>query len=202
MSPFSTSPKLSKGRIDVVDPSTQRVSYSIPFQFNPDTLTRSLNPQWMQGGYNRTNKCNALRMNGVPEETIRLEVEIDAAEDLSKYPLGIYPQIAALENLIYPSTTSMMQMEADLGRGVIEIVPPEAPRTLLVWGKSRVLPVQLTDLSITEETHDADLNPLQAKVSLSLRVLSYNDLPLNHPACSDFRIYHKMLEEMAKIARR
>jgi len=203
MASFSNRARMSKGRIDIVEPGSSRIAYSIAFQFNPNTLTRTLNPRWMQGGYNRANKCNALRLSNVPEETIRLEVEIDAADQPENFDEnGIYPQIAALEALVYPSSEHIRENSRLLGEGNIEIVPPESPRTLLVWGRNRVIPVQLADFTITEEIHDSGLNPIQAKVSLSMKVLSYNDVCLNHPVHSDFMNYHQRLEEMAAKARR
>ena len=52
----------------------------------------------------------------------------------------------------------------------------EAPLTLFVWSKSRIVPVRLTEFSVTEEAFDAELNPIRAKVSLGMRVLSVDDL--------------------------
>ena len=68
-----------------------------------------------------------------------------------------------------------------LAAGIIEVIPPVAPLTLFIWGPTRVLPVRLTDFTITEEAHDVNLNPIRAKVSLSLQVLSYSDLSVTHP---------------------
>jgi len=203
MTTFSDAPKLTKGRLDIIDPGSTRVAASITFQYNPGTLTRKLNPRWMsEESRRRRNRNDALRMRGAPEETIELDVEVDAAdhpEDPQEE--GIYPQLAALENLVYPASDQVSQNSRRLRRGAIEVSPTEASRTLLVWGKNRVLPVQLTDFTITEEAHDPNLNPIRAKVSLSLRVLSYNDLPLDHPVCSDFRTYHQKIEEMAAKGR-
>ena len=63
---------------------------------------------------------------------------------------------------------------------MLEVLPIEAPLTLFVWGAQRVVPVRVTDLSITEEAFDAALNPIRAKVSLGLRVLSVDDLGFDH----------------------
>jgi hypothetical protein len=60
--------------------------------------------------------------------------------------------------------------------GLLEIVPPEAPLTLFVWGPSRVVPVRITDLSVEEEAYDPFLNPIRAKVTVGMRVLNYHDL--------------------------
>ena len=82
-------------------------------------------------------------------------------------------------------------------RGRIEIAPMEAPLSLFVWSKNRVLPVRLTEFSITEEAFDVNLNPIRAKVSLGMRVLSSNDLPSTHKGASLFMAYHQQKERLA-----
>jgi len=79
--------------------------------------------------------------------------------------------------------------------GTVEVLPPTAPFTLLVWGIKRVVPVRLTELSITEEAFDQALNPTRAKVSLGLRVLSYNDLSLTDPGYYVF-LTHQIAKEV------
>jgi hypothetical protein len=79
-------------------------------------------------------------------------------------------------------------------------MPPVGPFTLLVWGAKRVLPVRLTEFSVTEEMHDRDLNPLHAKVSLGLRVLSSNDLSITHPGYYVFLSHQIVKETMATLA--
>jgi len=83
--------------------------------------------------------------------------------------------------------------------GTTTIVPPMAPFTLFIWGIKRVLPVRLTEFSITEEAYDVNLNPIQARVSLGLRVLSYSDLPLTHPGYYVFLAHQVAKEVMATI---
>ncbi len=70
---------------------------------------------------------------------------------------------------------------------------------MFVWGPKRALPVKLTEFSITEEAHDLKLNPIRAKVSLGLRVLTYSDLPLAHPGYSLFLAHQVAKEAMARI---
>ena len=72
--------------------------------------------------------------------------------------------------------------------------------TLFIWGYKRVLPVRLADFSITEEAYDINLNPIRAKVSLSLRVLSYNDLPWEQ-AKKLFLPHHQKKARMAQTGR-
>ena len=73
----------------------------------------------------------------------------------------------------------------------------ESPLTLFVWSKQRIVPVRLTDLSITEEAFDPNLNPIRAKVSLGMRVLSVDDLGFDHKGGSLFMVYLQQKERLA-----
>ena len=197
MTAFSQSPRLAKGAIIAIDPSTS-VSKQIPFQYNPATLTRTVKPRLAQGQGDRN---EAYRLQGPPEETIRVEVEIDAA-DLGEEAVanGIYPQLSALEMLVYPSSAKVSEDAGRLAAGSVEVVPPEGPYTVFTWGPRRMLPVRITNYSITEEAHDASLNPVRAKVSLDMQVLSYMDLPPEHPGHSLFMSHQVMRESLAARA--
>lgn len=182
MSGFSNSPKILKGAIVGVDAFNPLASVAV-FQYNPDTVTRTLQAQGSGDGGDRS---EVMRLKGPPIETIKMDVEIDATDQLEKTDgitkeLGIYPQLSALEMLLYPKSTLVIANTALLAAGTIEVLPPLGPFTLLVWGIKRVVPVRLTDFSITEEAYDQALNPIRAKVSLGLRVLSYNDLTITNP---------------------
>ncbi|MEW9529286.1 hypothetical protein [Microbispora sp. NPDC049125] len=155
----------------------------VVFQYNPDEMTRRLRARAVEGdgGYGGA-RDEALRLTGAPIETISLGVELDAAdatgpEQLTGPAAGVYPQLSALELLLYPKSSSVVSGSALALLGMVEMVPPQAPLTLLVWGSRRVLPVRLTSFSVTEQAYDAGLDPLRARVELELRVLSYSDLP-------------------------
>jgi hypothetical protein len=191
---------LLKGALVGVD-LLRPVPSVIAFQYNPETLTRSLKARAMGG---EGAKSEAMRLTGAPEETIKLDVEIDATDHLEEGEStstknGIYPQLSALEMLIYPGSAVVIANSVLLATGTIEVIPPVAPFTLFIWGPKRVLPVRLTDFSITEEAHDVRLNPIRAKVSLGLRVLSYNDLPLTHPGYALFLAHQVTKEVMATL---
>jgi hypothetical protein len=167
------------------------------FQYNPETVTRTLQPQTAGEGAGR---AEAMRLKGAPVETIKMDIEIDATDQLEKgagtaSSLGIYPQLSALEMLVYPKSALVIANTVLLAAGTIEIVPPMGPFTLLVWGLKRVLPVRLTEFTITEEAHDGGLNPIRAKVSLGLRVLNYNDLLLTNPGYHVF-LAHQITKEV------
>jgi hypothetical protein len=200
MSSFPGSPRLVKGAIVGIDLFNPLASIAV-FQYNPDTVTRSLQPQASGEGGAR---AEAMRLRGAPVETIKVDVEIDATDQLEAADpmttkLGIYPQLSALEMLIYPKSALVIANTVLLALGTLEIVPPVGPFTLLVWGLKRVVPVRLTELSITEEAHDAALNPIRAKVSLGLRVLSYNDLSLTNPGYYVFLAHQISKEVFATI---
>ena len=179
------SPRTLKGAIMAFDENNPLASI-IVFQYNPERMTRKVTAR-TSGGKSGVNgaRSEVLRLTGAPEETITLDVEIDATDQLemadqSAVEMGIHPQLSALEMILYPKISLVLSNAALMNQGTMQIVPPEAPFTLFVWGKRRVLPVRLTDFTINEEAFDVNLNPIQAKVSLSLRVLSYNDLSDEH----------------------
>lgn len=200
MTGLTSSPRILKGAlvgIDILSP----VPKVIAFQYNPDSLTRTLKARASGGDGAR---AEAMRLSGAPEEDITLDVEIDATDSLEHgdaiaTDMGIYPQLSALEMLLYPASSQVIANTALMATGTIEIVPPVAPFTLFVWGAKRVLPVRITSFSITEEAYDANLNPVRAKVSLGLRVLSYNDLSLTNPGYYMFLAHQVVKETMATI---
>ena len=198
--PFS--PKLLKGAIVGIDLMNPLASIVI-FQYNPETLTRQITAQ-LSGGEGGANRAEPTRIKGAPVETITLDVEIDATDQLETgnpiaTTLGIHPQLAAIEMLVYPKTLTVIANTALLLAGTIEIVQPEAPFTLFIWGPGRVVPVRLSSFTITEQAHDQLLNPIRAKASLSLRVLSYNDFPVTHPGYALFLAHQVSKEVLAVI---
>jgi hypothetical protein len=206
MSTFPNSPRLLKGGIVLLDPETAAVRRIITLQYNPDTLTRTLQVQGVnaEGGADRS---EALRLKGPPVETIKLDAEIDATDQL-EYPdqnpsfveAGIFPQLSALEAIVYPSSEQLQANHALSKSGTLEIIPMQATLSLFIWSKSRILPVRLTSVSITEEAFDASLNPIRAKVSLELRVLSVSDVGFDQKAGSLYMIYQQQKERLASLS--
>lgn len=201
MTGYSNSPRLLKGGLVLIDPASGQIRRIVSLQYNPDTLSRTLQIQAQGEGGDRS---EALRVKGPPVESIKLEAEIDATDQLEfpdSHPLavsvGIHPQLAALETLLYPSSADLQNNNSQAGSGVLEIVPMETPLALFVWSKNRVVPVRVTDFSVTEEAFDPALNPIRAKVSLGLRVLSVNDLGFAHRGGALFMSYLKNKEALA-----
>jgi hypothetical protein len=199
MSSFPGSPRLLKGGIVLIDPDTSAVLRIIALQYNPDTLSRTLQPQAIKEGGDRS---EAMRLTGPAVETIKLDAEIDATDQLEAADpqttqLGIHPQLAALEMIVYPSSARLTSNNNLARSGVLEIVPMQTPLTLFIWSKNRILPVRLTDFSITEEAFDTALNPIRAKISLGMRVLSVDDIGFDNKGGSLFMSYLQQKERLA-----
>jgi hypothetical protein len=206
MTGFTSSPRVIKGGLIVMAPGGGAVRNTIALQYNPDTLTRSYQVQGV-GGDGGGERAQPFRLKGPAVETIKVEAEIDATDQL-EFPdknanavaFGIAPQIALLEALINPSVDELLSVAAQAAGGSLEILPPEAPLVLFVWSKSRVVPVRVTDFSVTEEAFDPSLNPIRAKVSLGLRVMSTDDLGFSHKGGTIFINYLRSREALAAKA--
>jgi hypothetical protein len=203
MSGFPNSPRLVKGGIVTLDPDATVVQSVIALQYNPDSLSRTLQIQSTPGGQDGI-RVDALRLRGPAIETIKLEAELDATDQLaspSQNPLavqyGLHPQLAQLEMLINPSVETLTAEDNMANAGTLEIIPLEQPLTLFVWSSSRVAPVRLTEFSVTEEAFDVQLNPIRAKVSLGLRVLTIDDLGFDTPGGQLFMAYLTTKERLA-----
>ncbi len=201
MPTYPHGPRLLKGAIVAVRDLIP-VPTLITFQYNPETVKRSLQPQ-LAGG-EEGQRSLMVRYTGAPVETIDLEVFIDATDQLEASnplttTLGIYPQLSLLETLVYPVSLEVIANDVLLALGTLEVAPLAAPLTLFVWGPNRVLPVRLNTLSISEELFDTNLNPIRATVSLNMRALSYSDLALATKGYNLFMAYQIAKESMAAI---
>ncbi|NEQ30836.1 MAG: hypothetical protein F6K04_07520 [Leptolyngbya sp. SIO4C5] len=203
MTTFPGSPRLLKGGLVLVDANNGQPQRVINLQYNPETLSRTLQVQGIETG--SSDRSQALRLKGPAVETINLEAEIDIADQL-EFPdqnpnaveLGIYPQLAALETIVYPTSSQLQTNESLAQAGTLEIIPMLAPLTLFVWSKTRIVPVRLTDFSVTEEAFDPSLNPMRAKISLGMRVLSIDDIPFSSYGGGLFMTYLGQKEQLAQ----
>src|ERR1044072_7548790 len=145
MTTFPNSPRILKGGLVLIDPGTSAVLRIIVLQYNPDTLSRTLQVQGV--GADSGDRSEALRLKGPPVETIKVDAEIDATDQLelpdqNQNQFGIFPQLAALETIIYP-TSNLLQANNSLAQaGTLEIAPMESALTLFVWSKTRIVPVR------------------------------------------------------------
>src|SRR6516165_4144127 len=169
MSAFPNSPRLLKAGIVLVDPNNGAVQRVIVLQFNPDSLTRTLQAQAIRA--ETQNRLEALRLTG-----------------------------PAIETLIHPPSAQLLANNSLALSGVLEIAPVEAPLSLFVWSKSRIIPVRITDFSITEEAFDPNLNPIRAKVSLGMRVLNVNDLGFADRGGNIFMAYLIQKETLSALS--
>jgi hypothetical protein len=205
MTSFPNSPRLLKGGIVLIDPDTSAVLRVIALQYNPETLTRTLQIKGV--GAESGDRSEVFRLKGPPVETIKVDAEIDATDQL-EFPdqnpgavqLGLHPQLAALETILYPSSALLIANNILAQAGTIEIAPAEAPLTLFIWSPVRILPVRLTEFSVTEEAFDPNLNPIRAKVSLGMRVLSVDDLGFEHKGGNLFMVYQRQKEFLAGMS--
>lgn len=200
MGTLSGGPRLLRGALvafQLPDP-TPRV---IAFQFNPTKLQRTLTAKTTgtEGA-----PGEALRLAGPPEEKIKVDIELDAVDQLevgsrTAAEAGIHPQLALLELLLYPSTATVIANTILLAVGTIEVVPMEAPLVLFIWGKNRIVPVRITSFSISEEEYDNNLNPIRANISLELQILSYDDLSRTNPGHFIYMAHHMNKEVLSRI---
>lgn len=204
---FPGSPKMLRGGLVQLDPATSAIIDVIVFQYNPDTVTHTLQPRAMTA--EPGDRLEVLRLTGPPHETIKIEADIDAADQLehpddpANAPVagnGLLPALASLEALITPSASQLLATDALFDQGMLEIAPVEAPLTVLVWGVNRVIPVLVSSLSITEEAFDPHLHPIRAKASVEMKVLTTSDLPITHPGSTLYLGYRRTAEALAALA--
>jgi hypothetical protein len=208
MTTYQRGPQLLKGALVSVDPKAPPPRV-VAFQFNPETLTRNLQPQ--TAGGEPGERAGAVRFVGAPIETLSVEIEIDStadrigledtgAEEARGHVASIYPHLAALELLIFPKSANIISNSALLSAGTIEIIPYAAPTTLFVWGPKRVVPVRVNSFAITEQAFDTSLTPIRATVGLNMRVLTYSDLGFGTREYSQYLVYQQTLEALAGSA--
>jgi hypothetical protein len=196
-----STPRIIKGGVALLDPATGTVLRIVALQYNPDTLTRSL--QIKGAGAETGDHIEALRLKGPPVETIKLECEIDAADlleagDTEVTQVGLHATLAALETIVYPTSVQLIANNGQASAGSLEITPIQAALTVFVFGRGRIVPVRITELNVTEEAFDVSLNPIRAKISMTLKVLSVDDLGFDAPGGGLFLTYLQSKEQLAK----
>ena len=201
MSGFTRSPRLLKGAIVGIDPFNPLASI-IVFQYNPDSVVRTITPNTTGGS--ASSPGEALRLAGPPGETITVDIAVDATDQLEqgKFPatsMGVHPTLASLEMLLYPKSALVIANGLLAALGCLETIPAEAPLTLFIWGIKRVVPVKLTTLTITEEAFDTSLNPIRARARVGMKVLTYQDLGLLSVGGALFMTHQVIKESMATL---
>lgn len=203
MTSFPGSPKTLKGGFILMDAEGKTVLRTVAFQYNPDSLSRTLTPRGAKT--DAGDRLEGLRLTGPPIETIKLEIELDATDRLEKPSAnqqtvnnGIAPELADLETIIAPDTTDVTAANQLAQTGTLEVLPLASPLVLLVLGTNRTIPVRITEFSIVEEAFDTRLNPIRARISLGLRALSVDDLAFGSKGAELFMVGAKRREKLAR----
>ena len=172
------SPRLLKGGIVLIDPDTAAVQRIIALQYNPDTLTRTLQVQAVRGeGGRPLGGAAAQGPAGRDDQARRRDRRhrpARVARRRTRRPsqLGIHPQLAALETIVYPTSSAAAgQQPAGPARARSRSRRWRRRSRCSCGARTASCRCGITDFSITEEAFDPTLNPIRAKVSLGLRVL-------------------------------
>jgi hypothetical protein len=200
---YPRAPRTLRAGLVAVDAVAQTVTSVVVFQYNPDSLSRTLQPRAVAEGGDR---LEALRLTGPPNETLHFDAELDAADQLEHADLqanqpvaenGLLPVLWLLERMITPTALELRTTNRLYDAGSFEITPTEADLTLLVWGSRRVLPVRVSGLTIVEEAFDPALRPIRAKVTIECKALSTSDLPQAHLGTALYLAYREAAERFA-----
>jgi hypothetical protein len=190
-------------------PDKKRV---IPFRFNPESLSRTLSVEagesggGVEGAAPRSapppaSEASADASSGALKESFSVVIRLDFAdreESLSGLDpkLGIAPEIAAIEELLYPAATQA-QAASDGSEPVRKAA--DRPTVLFVWGQKRVLPVRIASLKIDESFYNSELNPIRAEIEASLEVLGEAEAQHNAAVRPALDYTHKARQELAKL---
>jgi len=184
----------------------------VVFQYNPEQLTRSRNlsfaaPSNHEGSLRTfhkdtedltdVQKCQEVT---VEEESINFEIKLDASEDLDKDDLitrefGLSPQLSTLELMTVPKDESLLgaALGALLGgedKSFSFTKGGNPPMILLIFGRKRVLPVNINSMTVTETHFNTTLNPIKASVSLNMTVIEGKNLAF---------MYSKAMKEVMSV---
>src|SRR5258708_26835640 len=145
LSPFTGAPKVIKGGIVLIAPNTSAIQRIIVLQYNPDGLSRTLQVQGV--GAASSHRSEALRLTGPPVETIKLDAEIDATDQLevsdkTTIASGILTQLAALETIIYPPSSKLITNNGLAAIGTLQCAPMETALKLFIWNTNRIMTVR------------------------------------------------------------
>jgi hypothetical protein len=166
------------------------------FQFNPEQISRTINIARSNAGAENPENARLTEANTTsapPTESFSITAHFSAMNDLgeggavSVIPriFGVGPQLAALEKMANTSTGLLSQaigaavdaVGDALGAGDSDATrktPRESsPKILFIWGPSRVVPVEIKSMTITEQQYDPLLNPVQAQVEVGLEISTF-----------------------------
>src|SRR5262245_27498460 len=180
---LTRSPKFQKGGlVQLVETIGVPLPNIVVFQYNPATVSRKLKP-WNPLEVSQTDRGlpSPAAQPFDPEEMITMEIEVDASDALEDDKVvaktfGIGDRIAALEKMLFPGDSPLGQALALatslFGGGAQPAERRTVPVTFLIWGIGRIVPVRITDYSIEEQLFLPSLRPVQAKINLTMQVLT------------------------------
>ena len=122
----------------------------------------------------------------VQEQTIGFDIRLDATDKLNEgdtitEQFGIAPQISTLELMVHPKQESLIgaAVSALLSKpdGFSFTRGANPPLILFIFGRKRVLPVNINTMNITETEFSTDLNPIRATVAVNLTVIEGKSVP-------------------------
>jgi hypothetical protein len=155
---------------------------------------RAATPETLRHFHNRSEFSDLLELQKqqtvvVQEESIGFDIRLDATDKLNESDtiteqFGIAPQLATLELMVHPKGESLIgqALGALLGPpGGFSFTKGEnPPLVLFIWGRKRVLPVNINSMNITETEFSTDLNPIRASVAVNLSVIEGHSLPYKY----------------------
>jgi hypothetical protein len=188
---FPNKPKILKGAF--VEFGLSIPPLIVPFQFNPETIARDRynyfsvpsGDQTLRQFYQQENNADLIRLRdtqsvSIDLETISFELRLDATDKLDEgdpitEQFGIEPQLSTLELMVHSKGESLLgeALGSLLGSsgGFSFTRGSNPPMILFIWGRKRVLPVNINSMSISETEFNTDLNPIRATVSVNLTVI-------------------------------
>lgn len=191
MSQYPNSPKLVKGALlEFGDALLGLLPNIILFQYNPEQLSHKLDQPPARStstGNETTEKKETFHTPNLPVESISdLKLVLDGTDQMEQGdPItaarGISPAIAALEMMMFPLGSSLINLSSLLSLGggsspSAKVPPQQLPLVLFVWGPWRIIPVNITSVSVVEQDFDPLLNPIRAEVTVSMKVISKDNL--------------------------
>jgi hypothetical protein len=214
---FSNKPKILRGAF--VEFGISLPPLFVVFQFNPLTISRGrsayitqqANAQDTQAAQNTgflqkvLTTSPDIRPPGqritLNPERLNFDIRLDATDKLNDgdgltQQFGIAPQLSTLELMMMPKGGSLLTAVVSLlGGGAPSFAfsgsaAKNPPVMLFIWGRKKVLPVNITSMQIREEEFSTDLNPIRATVSVSLEVIEGPNLPF---------IYTEALREVMSL---
>jgi hypothetical protein len=177
----------------------------IVFQYNPSSLTRTLEVWQPPSGGGPESEASATAQPDDPPESFDLTLELDATDALEtpdSHPVavisGVADRVAALEMLLYPQEESLLggllgsvtsSLGISGGAGAAPVPRGTVPVVLFVWGPGRIAPVRLTSFSVEEQAFSPTLYPIRASVTVGLKMLTDDDFPQSDSLSEQLAIF-------------